>query len=362
MYLFKNTPIRETGFKWLSRVWKMESCLKPRHVYYGALAGMAELLRNGVTLFGDMYFYEEEVVKASLEVGIRASPSLGVIELYEGPPRHSIEESIQFAERYRDHELVRGLIGVHALYSVTPESIKKAGEVAAERGLRVHLHFAESLDEVKYIREKYGVTPARLAESLDVLRSKPLLAHSVYLDNGDLEILAKYKPYISYCPFTIMSWGSSIARIVELLERDVKITIGTNGPLTAGFMSPLFEIKVAIAAQSSKYHKPLVLDPYTLLKNSIILSAESLEWSNVGVLERSYKADIVVWRPPYRISHLDAHTVAFSLVYDFPLFKPEYVLVNGKLVLAGNRVLKIDLERVNTKLEEARSELERCAE
>jgi len=361
MYLFKNTPIRETGFKWLGRVWKMESCLKPRHVYYGALAGIAELLKSGVTLFGDMYFYEEKVAKASIEAGIRASLSLGVIELYEGPPKHSIRESIQLAEKYREHSLVRGLIGVHSLYSVTPESIREASEAASRLGLRVHIHFAESLDEVNYIKEKYGATPAKLAESLKLLESRPLLAHAVYLSDEDLELLARYKPYISYCPFTIMSWGSGVARVVELIERGVEVTLGTDGPLTAGFMSPLFEAKVAIAAQSSKYSRPLALDPYTLLKNSTTSGARSLGWSDVGVLSRGYRADIVVWRTPYRVSHLDPRTVVFSLVYDFPLYRPEYVLVNGRLVLAGNSVLGVDLNEVYNKLEEVRGELEVCA-
>lgn len=362
MHLFKNIPIRETGFRWLSKVWKMESCLKPRHVYYGALAGVLELVKSGVTLFGDMYFFEDEVARASQEVGVRASLSLGVIELFEGPPHHSIEESIQFAERCRGHELVRGLIGVHALYSVTPNSVRKASEVAVEKGLRIHMHFAESLDEVRYTRGRYGTTPAKLAQELGLLSSKPLLAHAVYLDDEDIALLARCRPFISYCPFTIMSWGSGIARVVELLESGVDVTIGTDGPLTAGFMSPLFEMKVAIAVQSSRYGKPLAIEPYTLLKASIVSGARALGWGDVGVLERGYRADVVVWRAPYSVRHFDAHTAAFSLVYDFPLFKPEHVLVNGKVIASNGRPLTADVERIFRELEDARSELEGCAQ
>lgn len=86
MYIFKGISIRRTGISWLKEIWRLESCLKPRHIYAGAIAGIAEMLLNGITLFGDMYFYEDEVVKACEEAGIRASLSLGVIELLKGLP------------------------------------------------------------------------------------------------------------------------------------------------------------------------------------------------------------------------------------------------------------------------------------
>jgi len=331
-------------------------------VIIGVRGWVLELVKSGVTLFGDMYFFEDEVARASQEVGVRASLSLGVIELFEGPPHHSIEESIQFAERCRGHELVRGLIGVHALYSVTPDSVRKASEVAVEKGLRIHMHFAESLDEVRYTRGRYGTTSAKLAQELGLLSSKPLLAHAVYLDDEDIVLLARYSPFISYCPFTIMSWGSGIARVVELLESGVDVTIGTDGPLTAGFMSPLFEMKVAIAVQSSRYGKPLAIEPYILLKASIVSGARALGWGDVGVLERGYRADVVVWRAPYSVRHFDTRTAAFSLVYDFPLFKPEHVLVNGKVIASNGRSLTADVERIFRELEDARSEVEGCAQ
>jgi 5-methylthioadenosine/S-adenosylhomocysteine deaminase len=360
MYVFKGTPIRKTGFEWLRQVWAMESCLKPRHVYYGALAALVELVENGVVLYGDMYFYEDEVAKATKEVGLRASLSLGVIELFEGPPKHSIEDSIRFAARYKSDELVRGMIGVHALYSVSLDSVKRAVEASRDQGVKIHIHFAESLDEVRFTKERYGKTPAQLADELGLLSVRPLLAHAVYVDDRDLELLARSRPYVSYCPFTIMSWGSGVARVLEYIERGVPVTVGTDGPLTAGVMSPLFEMKVALAAQGSRYARPVPLDVYALLKSSVWEGSRALGWEYSGIAPGA-PADVVLWEPPPWAdpSEMSPTDAAFSLVYDHQYYRPVLVVVSGRAVNKSaefNRLKHIVFEKIR----EVRQDLLEC--
>jgi 5-methylthioadenosine/S-adenosylhomocysteine deaminase len=362
MYIFKGFSTSLTGLAWLKEIWRLESCLKPRHIYAGALAGIAEMLLNGITLFADMYFYEDEVARACEESGIRASLSLGVVELFEGPPRHSIEESISFASRLsRGAKLLRGMIGVHALYSVSSDSIKRAVEASLDRGLRIHMHFAESRDEIEVVRKLYGATPAEAAEKLGLMETQPLLAHAVYIGDKDLMIISRYRPYISYCPFTIMSWGSGIARIAEMIEKGARVTIGTDGPATAGWMNVLFEMKVAIAAQGSLYSQPQRISPQDLLTRSIIDGARSLGWDDVGIIRKGYRADLVVLEPVPPISIEDHVEASHSLVYDFGLFSVRDVFVNGKHVVSGGKLLTIDLVRAYMGAIEARKEImEEC--
>jgi len=357
MYLFKGTSIGLTGLAWLKEIWRLESCLKPHHIYWGSLASIYEMLLSGITLFGDMYFYEEEAVRACHEAGVRCSLSLGVIELFEGPPKHTIEESISFAERHRRGEFVRGMIGVHALYSVSSESIREASEVSWEEKLRLHMHFAESMDEVEVVRKLYGMTPAEAAESLGVLSAEPLLAHAVYVGDRDLELLSRHRPYISYCPFTIMSWGSGIARVAEMMERGVRVTIGTDGPATAGWMNVLFEMKVALAAQGSLYSTPQRVSPWDLLRSSVVEGARALGWEDVGVLRRGFKADVVLLEPTIPIELEDHISASHRLVYDFGLFSVKEVFVGGRRVVSGGRILSIDVERVFKGVVDARRDI-----
>jgi 5-methylthioadenosine/S-adenosylhomocysteine deaminase len=362
MYIFKNVSIRKTGLEWLKQVWSMESCLKPKHVYYGSLLALIELIENGITLYGDMYFYEEEVANASRELGVRASLSLGVIELFEGPPKHTIEESIRFARSLKEDSLVRGMIGVHALYSVTSDSIRKAVEASKDLGLRIHMHFAESLDEVRYVREKYGKTPTELAEDLGLLTVKPLLAHAVYVDDKDLEVLSRRAPYVSYCPFTIMSWGSGIARVLEFLEKGIPVTMGTDGPMTAGTMNLLFELKVGLAAQGSKYGRPLPLDLYSVLKMSVIEGSRALGWDYRGIVNGGV-ADLVAWLAPRWVDfeNMTASDAAFSLVYDYQSYKADYVVVSGRIVNKSEKFEKYR-ETLYEKIRDIRKELLECGQ
>ncbi len=360
MYLFRGIGLNLTGLEWLKKIWSMESCIKPWHIYWGALAGIAELLMTGTTLFGDMYFYEEEVARASRDAGIRASLSLGVIELFEGPPKHTIEESISFAENMGRGELVRGMIGVHALYSVTGDSVRKAAEASVEKNLRIHMHFAESMDEVRRVRDMYGSTPTEAAENLGLLKASPLLVHAVYVNDSDLELLAKRKPYISYCPSSIMAWGSGVARVLEMVERGIEVTIGTDGPLTSGWMDILLEMRIAIAVQSSKYSRPYALDPLDLLRSSILGGARALGWNDIGMLRKGYRADLVVLEPSIPTDLDDPSSVARAIVW-LGGFSVREVFVNGRHVVSGGIVRSIDLGRVYDELLRARSDiLSRC--
>ncbi len=361
MYLFKGLELGLTGLEWLKKIWSLESCLKPQHIYWGALAGIAELLTTGTTLFGDMYFYEEQVARACEDAGIRASLSLGVIELFEGPPKHTIDESISFAEIMGGGRLVKGMIGVHALYSVAGDSMRKASEASIEKGLRIHMHFAESMDEVRMVRTMYNASPTEAAESLGILASSPLLAHAVYVDDNDLEILARRKPYISHCPSSIMAWGSGVARVLEMIERGISVTIGTDGPLTSGWMSPLLEMRIAIAIQSSRYSRPYAIDPLGLLRSSIVEGARALGWEDVGILRKGYRADLVVLEPVLPVDLGDLFSIARSLIYDLGVFSVKDVFVDGVHVVSGGLPRRIDLGKVYSELLRARSDvLSRC--
>lgn len=361
MAIFKGILIGYTGIEWLKRVWAMEACLDRETVYLGALAGISELVLSGTTLFGDMYFYEDMVARAAREIGVRASLSLGVIELFEGPPRHSIEESTRFAESLRGDSLVRGLIGVHSLYSVTIDSIKRASEHSMDRGLRIHMHFAESPDEIRLLRERYGRTPVEIADEIGLLRARPLLAHAVYVSDREVEVLARYRPYISYCPFTIMSWGSEVAPVLSYIDKGIPVTLGTDGPLTAGWTNILFEAKVAYAAQGSRYGRPTPFDPYRLLSDSIRVGAEALGWVGVGAIKKGYRADIVVWSPRIRMSIRDHVEASHRLIYDHGLFNAEYVIIDGRIIVSGGRLMGLDLDRLYEKLIDAREKLLGCA-
>lgn len=349
-----------TGFDWLRKIWCVEGLLRPEHIYVSTKASILLMLENGITTFADQYFYEEEVVRAVEELGVRSVLAKGVVEYSEHAPKHTIEDSINFALNFNGtaNGRVKTMIGVHAMYSCSTETILKAVEFSEESGIRIHMHFSESLHELDYVRSKYGVTPTDLAAKLGILRTKPLLAHAVYLTDEDIKVLSKHEIYVAYSPFTIMSWGQDIARVGELLERGITVSLATDGPVTDGDLSLFKQVKLAIAAQSSRYRTPGKLQPREVLEMITSKAAKSLGIGElVGALKPGMKADIVVLKPPKtRIASLreDPYT---TIVYNIGDESVNDVYVDGKKIISNKKPLRIDSEKLYEKLLELRREL-----
>lgn len=360
MYILQGLGAGLTGFDWLKKIWCIESFLKPRHVYLSTKASILTMLENGITAFADHYFHEEEVVRAVEETGVRGVLAKTTIDYSEHAPRHTIEESIEFARRFHNTlgGRVRTMIGVHALYSCSVETVSKAIESYWNHGLRIHMHFSESLHEIKYIREKYNTTPTELASRLGLLEAKPLLAHATYLSNRDIEILSGFKVYIAYSPFTIMNWGQGIARVGELMEKGLSISLATDGPVTDGDLSLFKQMKLTMATQSSRYKTPMKLKPREVLEMATRRAAEALGIDDlVGVLKPGMKADIVVLKPP-KLRLIGLHDDPYAtVVYNLGDESVSDVYVDGRKLVSNRVPLNIDIDKLREQLIDNRSRL-----
>lgn len=336
-----------TGFEWLRKIWYLESLLKPSDIYISTRIAIALMLENGITTFSDHYFYEEEVAKAVEEIGVRAVLAKSVVEFSDYAPKHSLKDSVDFAIRFmnRANGRITTMIGVHALYSCSIETVKESVEVSDNVGLRIHMHFSESLHELDYVRKQFGTTPAELAERIGLLRTKPLLAHATYLTDNDVGLIARYKPSIAYSPFTIMSWGQSIARVYELLKHEVPVSLATDGPVTSGDLCLFKEMKLAVAAQSSFYKTPHRLTPQEVLEMVTRHAAIGLGLdSKVGSLEPGKRADVVVLKPSlsrYIGLYDDPY---YTVVYSLDCRDVYSVYVDGKKLVDKGTVTAINIE------------------
>jgi len=349
MIVFQGLFSGLTGFNWLKRVWFLEGLLKPSDIYLSAKMAMVLMLENGITTFSDHYFYEEEVVKAVEEVGMRAVLAKSIVEYSEHAPKHSVKDSVDFALKYANAAggRVSTMIGIHSLYSCSIETVREAVEASLSTNIKIHMHFSESLHEVEHVKEKYGTTPAELAEKVGLMEARPLLAHATYLTDRDLEILGRYKPGVAYSPFTIMSWGQGVARVHELLEKGVHVSLATDGPLTSGDLCLFKEMKFTIAVQSSVYRYPGRIAPRNVLEMATRIAALNLGLENkVGSLEPGKRADILVLKPRLSRSiglHEDPyHTVVYNLGCE----SVSMVYVNGKKLVDRGNVVGISVERL----------------
>ncbi|CEP68288.1 Amidohydrolase 1 [Moorella glycerini] len=201
---------------WLEkRIWPAEEHLSREDVYWGALLGMTEMIRSGITSMADMYFYAEEVARASKEIGIRALIGRGIFnKIWD----KSLAESLALYDAWQNQGEGRISVALapHAPYSCTPNYLEKVAMLAADLKLPVHIHLAETRYEVEECQREYGLTPVALLDKVGILDYPVLAAHCVHLSPHDIDILARRRVLVAHNPISNAKLGSGIAPLKAL--------------------------------------------------------------------------------------------------------------------------------------------------
>lgn len=359
MTLFRGFPGTVSGFKWLRGIWELERALRPRHVYAGALLGLAHAIKSGVTTIADHYYFAEETAKAALKLNARVVLARTFMDLVEGPPGHGdLESSLRFAIEFKDHsDLIRTMLGPHSLYTCSWDSLIKTAEESLDKNIRVHIHLSESRDELDYIRSKYKTTSIRLANSLRLLDNFPLIAHATYVSDDEIEMLTRKPVGIAYAPFTKMRGGQDISPIVELQKRGAKIGLATDGPTSVYSLDMFREMRMLLSAQNYKKGSPDAMKPEEALYIATLGGARALGLEDkIGSIEPGKLADIIVLSPDSLKIHPFTNPIQ-AAVYTFNPEDVKYVFINGELVVDRGKLTKVNEEDIIKEFDRALHEL-----
>ncbi len=166
--------------------------VSPDFVRLGTQLACAELIRTGVTCFADMYYFEEDVAKATAEAGLRAVCSQTVLK-FPTPDAGSYEDSLaaarDFIQRWKGHALIVPSVAPHAPYTTTPEILRATAQLAAEYDVPLHTHIAETSLEVENMRRENGMPVVPFVKKQGLFDAKVLAAHCVHIDEGEMRTL-----------------------------------------------------------------------------------------------------------------------------------------------------------------------------
>jgi 5-methylthioadenosine/S-adenosylhomocysteine deaminase len=250
-------------FGWRDRVlYPFSRRLDARAIEIGAAFAFAEMLRHGITTVVD-FFYVQAGGNANAEAAIRAAERVGIRLVlarafydWTGAPPEYRETVTEATGRCR--ELMAGHAGdptvsvqpaPHSLHAASPEMIRAAAALAEEARVPFHIHVAEYRAEREQVEARHGLTPVRYLDRLGVLGPRLVGVHCVWLDGGEVELLAERGARVAYCPSSNMILGDGVTRLREMRALGVPVALGTDGGCTNNRLSIFEEMRMAALLQ-----------------------------------------------------------------------------------------------------------------
>lgn len=342
--LADDMPLKE----WLEKhIWPAENhWLSPQFISDAVELACLEMLKAGVTIYNDMYFFGDSAAVATKKIGMRAVLGAGILD-FPSASAKTTDEYLRNAERFskdwKGDELITPCIAPHAAYTCCPDTLKKAKALAEKYDVPLHIHLSETEWEVNEIISRYGKRPAAHLESIRFLDERVLAAHCVWLNNEDIELLAKRNVGVSHCIESNLKLASGIAPVPDMLKAGVKVTFGTDGAASNNDLSILSEMSTAAKLHKVMAKDPTALDSKTALLMATRWGAEVLGLSaKIGSIEKGKLADIIVidLKKPHLAPIYDVYS---HIVYSAIASDVERVFVNGRMVV-NNRALITDSE------------------
>jgi 5-methylthioadenosine/S-adenosylhomocysteine deaminase len=324
--------------------------LTPDTVRIGSQLACAEMILSGTTTCCDGYFLEDHVAEAVCESGLRAILGQGVID-FAAPgirnPSDNIKHALSYAEKWLNTSaLLKPSIFCHSPYTCSGQTLKAAKSAADSHNLLFQIHAAETRQERDRIYAEHGKSPIQYLDRTGVLDHNTLLVHCVWINDDDIETIAKRKANVSHNPVSNMKLASGIAPVAKLLQAGIPVGLGTDGSASGNSLD-LFGV-MDICAKLHKVHTldPTALDARTVLQMATIIGARAMGMDKkIGSLEIGKQADLIV--VDTRKPHLTPmYHPASHLVYAANGSDVTTAIIDGQVVMEDGRLISMNLDDI----------------
>ena len=337
MSIFRETVDGYKTQDWLKeKIWPMEDKLQENDIYWATLLSCIEMIKTGTTTVNDMYFMTDKIIEAALKSGIRLQTTRTLMG-YEEKDEERIKELEELIERYKQ-DTISFNVGIHGLYTSNEKYVKKCIQFAREKKLPVHMHFCENEQEKEDIKKAYNVKSPVEVINRNFSETHNILAHSVKLNIEDIKQLKKTNSYISHCPISNLKLGCGVAKIEEMLENDICVSLGTDGQGSGSNLDMFETMKFTALLQKGINENPEVLPAYEVLKMATINGAKALRLDKeIGSIEVGKKADIIMLNLDDILTQ-PINNIFAEIVYNAKGTNVETAIINGNIVMENGKI------------------------
>jgi 5-methylthioadenosine/S-adenosylhomocysteine deaminase len=319
--------------------------VSPEMVRVGTRLAALEMIESGTTTYADMYYFEEEIAKATREAGLRGVLGETIIQFPVADaktPAEALARAEIYIKAFKDDALIVPAVAPHALYTNDRDTLVASADLARKYDVPLIIHLAETRDEVDVAREQYTSTPTGYLESIGLLGPRTLLAHAVWVSDEDIEILKRRQPGIAHNPESNMKLASGVAPVPKYLSAGLAVGLGTDGAASNNDLDMFEAMRQASFLAKVSTRDPTAVPAQTALDMATIGGARALGMErSIGSIEPGKRADLI--------------TVSMSAARQTPLYEPVshvvYVtrgddvrttIVNGRVLMKNRQVLTLN--------------------
>jgi 5-methylthioadenosine/S-adenosylhomocysteine deaminase len=330
-------------------------------VRWGTRLGCLEMLLGGTTTFTDMYYFEDVVAEAAKEAGMRGvlgETIIGFPVADNKTPAEGLAYTERFLQRFAGDPLIVAAVAPHALYTNSDETLKACRALANKHNAPLIIHLSETKKENDDELAKRHTTPTKTLDTLGVWNGRSIAAHAVWVDEADMAILKQRGVGIGHCPSSNMKLASGVAPVTRMLELDLAVGLGPDGPAGSNNDFNLFE-EMDLAAKLAKVTtgNPQALPASAALEMATIRGARALGMEKeIGSLEPGKRADMIMVRID-RPNAQPLYDAISQMVYALKASDVRDVMVNGKPVVRDAKILTLNEAQILAKAAEYRAKI-----
>src|SRR5687768_8259057 len=312
----------------------------------GTRLAALEMIQSGTTAYADMYYFEEEIARATKAAGMRGVLGQTIIQFPVADaktPQEALTRTEAFIKEFAKDDLIVPAVAPHAPYTLDAKDLLASRALATKYGAPVLIHVAETESELGNSRKAHsGMSPVAYLQSIGFWGPRTVAKHGVWVDAADIKLLRSHQVAVSHNPESNMKLARGIAPVPEYLAAGVTVGLGTDGAASNNDLDMFEAMRFAALLHKVKTGDPRLLPARAVLDMATIGGATALGLQNqIGSIEAGKRADLVVvstatarLTPMYEpVSHL---------VYAASGEDVRTVMVNGRVLMRDRKMLTLD--------------------
>ena len=321
----------------------------PDFVRAGTELAVLEMIRSGTTTYTDMYYFEEEIARATKAAGLRAVLGQTIINVPAPDaktPTDSLARVERFIREFLDDPLITPAVAPHSMFLLDREHLLACRALALKYRVPMLIHLAETEDEVKTSRERFRASPVEYLDQIGFWGPTVLAAHGVWVSDDEIALMARQQVGVSHNPESNMKLASGTAPVTKYLQAGVRLGLGTDGAASNNDLDMFEAMRQTAFLHKLATRDPRVLPAASVLELATLGGARALGMERLlGSLEPGKRADVLIvgMSQPRQTPVYDPVS---HLVYVTRGDDVETTVVNGKILMENRRVVTLDEGKV----------------